>query len=264
MAATVVAPYQYYTHYSVDIAAGQLGVTGIIKYENTFGGGGASWPDRVDGGGVDSPTNTVINQVFPSDTPRTSALLLGLSYDGIEDPPLEVADFPGGILPTTGQHAVIFMSDAAFSALGGRSLDTLMQNFGYTDEYSMFHQYTEADLISWLETFTMLGEDAVGTPAFNVAGDHLDAFTSYMTTAIDGVNAWFAIPASQYVEAGTFKVVSFSDPNQVGSGTVTQDEVLRQSTVTPEPTSLALAGFAGIGMAVGAFRRRRQQKSAAA
>jgi hypothetical protein len=29
--------------------------------------------------------------------------------------------------------------------------------------------------------------------------------------------------------------------------------------VTPEPTSLALAGFAGIGMAVGAWRRRRQQ-----
>jgi hypothetical protein len=34
--------------------------------------------------------------------------------------------------------------------------------------------------------------------------------------------------------------------------------------VVPEPTSLALAGFAGIGMAVGAIRRRRQQKSAAA
>jgi hypothetical protein len=29
--------------------------------------------------------------------------------------------------------------------------------------------------------------------------------------------------------------------------------------VVPEPTSLALAGFAGIGMAVGAWRRRRQQ-----
>lgn len=32
---------------------------------------------------------------------------------------------------------------------------------------------------------------------------------------------------------------------------------------TPEPTSLALAGFAGIGMAVGAIRRRRQAKQAA-
>lgn len=31
------------------------------------------------------------------------------------------------------------------------------------------------------------------------------------------------------------------------------------SATTPEPTSLALAGFAGIGMAVGAWRRRRQQ-----
>lgn len=34
--------------------------------------------------------------------------------------------------------------------------------------------------------------------------------------------------------------------------------------VVPEPTSLALAGFAGIGMAVGAIRRRRQSKAAAA
>lgn len=33
--------------------------------------------------------------------------------------------------------------------------------------------------------------------------------------------------------------------------------------VVPEPTSLALAGFAGIGMAVGAIRRRRQAKQAA-
>ncbi|HTN01806.1 MAG TPA: PEP-CTERM sorting domain-containing protein, partial [Planctomycetaceae bacterium] len=34
--------------------------------------------------------------------------------------------------------------------------------------------------------------------------------------------------------------------------------------VTPEPTSLALAGFAGLGMAAGAWRRRRQQKQQAA
>lgn len=33
--------------------------------------------------------------------------------------------------------------------------------------------------------------------------------------------------------------------------------------VVPEPTSIALAGFAGIGMAVGAIRRRRQAKQAA-
>lgn len=33
--------------------------------------------------------------------------------------------------------------------------------------------------------------------------------------------------------------------------------------VVPEPTSMALAGFAGIGMAVGAIRRRRQAKQAA-
>lgn len=34
--------------------------------------------------------------------------------------------------------------------------------------------------------------------------------------------------------------------------------------VVPEPTSMALAGFAGIGMAVGAWRRRRLEKQSAA
>lgn len=38
---------------------------------------------------------------------------------------------------------------------------------------------------------------------------------------------------------------------------------LRTGSTVPEPTSLALAGFAGIGMAVGAIRRRRQAKQAA-
>jgi len=32
------------------------------------------------------------------------------------------------------------------------------------------------------------------------------------------------------------------------------------AAVTPEPTSLALAGFAGLGLAAGAWRRRRQHK----
>lgn len=51
--------------------------------------------------------------------------------------------------------------------------------------------------------------------------------------------------------------------NFARSATLTVRGVNSGSTV-PEPTSLALAGFAGIGMAVGAIRRRRQQKSAAA
>lgn len=35
--------------------------------------------------------------------------------------------------------------------------------------------------------------------------------------------------------------------------------VTSSTPAVPEPTSIALAGFAGIGMAVGAWRRRRQQ-----
>ncbi|WLD12443.1 PEP-CTERM sorting domain-containing protein [Planctellipticum variicoloris] len=53
----------------------------------------------------------------------------------------------------------------------------------------------------------------------------------------------------------------------LNSGNVLNGQVFSvQSSVqplVPEPTSLALAGFAGIGMAVGAIRRRRQAKQAA-
>lgn len=48
------------------------------------------------------------------------------------------------------------------------------------------------------------------------------------------------------------------------SNTIQTTVFTGRQTVTPEPTSLALAGFAGIGMAVGAWRRRRQQKQQAA
>lgn len=51
-------------------------------------------------------------------------------------------------------------------------------------------------------------------------------------------------------------------PSEIGDMAFRLEGV--QSTVTPEPTSLALAGFAGIGMAAGAWRRRRQQKQQAA
>lgn len=47
------------------------------------------------------------------------------------------------------------------------------------------------------------------------------------------------------------------------SGTLTSPPTPPQ-TVTPEPTSTALAGFAGIGMAIGAWRRRRQERPQAA
>lgn len=48
-----------------------------------------------------------------------------------------------------------------------------------------------------------------------------------------------------------------------GHGYVTIELLSPVGPVVPEPTSIALAGFAGIGMAVGAWRRRRQEKQAA-
>lgn len=67
---------------------------------------------------------------------------------------------------------------------------------------------------------------------------------------------------TDFINTASLKSVTLVDGTPVS---VTFDSGLRfDGTVTPEPTSLALAGCAGLGMAVGAWRRRRQQKSQAA
>lgn len=73
---------------------------------------------------------------------------------------------------------------------------------------------------------------------------------------------WDQTSGSMQTIAGRYQSVSPLVPGNffVGENSVFQvlGNVTAQPTVTPEPTSLALAGFAGLGMAVGAWRRRRQ------
>lgn len=52
------------------------------------------------------------------------------------------------------------------------------------------------------------------------------------------------------------------DYNQFSTLAFDNTELRTAMPAVPEPTSLALAGFAGIGMAVGAWRRRRHQEAA--
>lgn len=63
---------------------------------------------------------------------------------------------------------------------------------------------------------------------------------------------------------GSFTAHFFEECINDGVALNVTASVTSQSSTTPEPTSLALAGFAGLGMAVSAWRRRRQQKQAAA
>lgn len=75
-----------------------------------------------------------------------------------------------------------------------------------------------------------------------------------------------------WLSAADIRGISTTDPqNLTGDGSASVGGKLGTNgggqgggDVVPEPTSLALAGFAGIGMAVGAIRRRRLQKSQAA
>ncbi len=55
-------------------------------------------------------------------------------------------------------------------------------------------------------------------------------------------------------------------PVSIGSEsfTIMGERTVNNGPVVPEPTSLALAGFAGFGMLAGAWRRRQQEQSAAA
>lgn len=58
-------------------------------------------------------------------------------------------------------------------------------------------------------------------------------------------------------------IAASSDVAASFTSSLTVTKTDRPVNIVPEPTSLALAGFAGIGMAVGAIRRRRQAKQAA-
>lgn len=72
---------------------------------------------------------------------------------------------------------------------------------------------------------------------------------------------------SNYALRNTIEITIQTGTVGTTGPTVGSTQTLKTSVVpgavVPEPTSLALAGFAGIGMAVGAIRRRRQAKQAA-
>lgn len=66
------------------------------------------------------------------------------------------------------------------------------------------------------------------------------------------------------ITPGTFvtgKYLSEIKQIRLGGVNTTDSTIDDQGDIVPEPTSLALAGFAGIGMAVSALRRRRQAKT---
>ena len=107
---------------------------------------------------------------------------------------------------------------------------------------------------------TGLGWHGVSGLSWNVSpGTYWVSFTP--SSSIDGIMPGVAPSAlNEYAQgsAGVWQDEGANSFDYLGIG-VRISASQGGSTVTPEPTSLALAGFAGIGMAVGAWRRRRQQ-----
>ncbi|MFN0052624.1 MAG: hypothetical protein ACKV0T_10555 [Planctomycetales bacterium] len=204
------------THYTVVMQPDTLGIAGVVKFEEGDTFGGASWPDYIQGG-ADGPSETIINQIFASDQVRVRSLLLGVSYDGYTSPP--VTNEP----PAEGKHLVMIVSNWAAGLMVGKSFDEL------------FADYSEADVINWLEIVGQVGEAIVGPDVFGESADHLSEFAQYTKTAlVDGestVSAWFDVPLPN-ADPLPFTVVQFSQGTQVGAGTVTQ------TTTVPEPGML--------------------------
>lgn len=100
----------------------------------------------------------------------------------------------------------------------------------------------------------------------------------FMMTVYSGPSSWTIsvpkitsatdvyIPFASFVPANAFTSINKIEMKIMDTaGNYANDWKISnlRTGVVPEPTSLALAGFAGIGMAVGAIRRRRQAKQAA-
>lgn len=64
----------------------------------------------------------------------------------------------------------------------------------------------------------------------------------------------FSFSTLNQTQTATARITLLQEPTNGGN----------QGSAVPEPTSMALAGFAGIGMAISAIRRRRQSKAEAA
>lgn len=216
----------FVTQYKIYLFEGASGVSGIIKFESLINGGGASWPDFAPG---EEPT--VIDQIFPSDTPRLEALLVGLAY-GQKEP------IYGPPVPST-KHVVLFMSKAAVAEAKG------------TEFSDLFAGYSEDDLASWIEIVSILGAANAGQDVFDDASAKLDKFSedAKSLSTDPAVSAWFKLPLPGN-PATEFGVVSFSQGTQIGRGAALQFQ-----TGVPEPGTFAVVAIGGVALAL--VRRRR-------
>ena len=208
------------------------------------------------------------------------------------------SNYPGEVLGPDG-YATLYQSLTlkSVNAISGFNLtavlDVIEAVAGVTDNTLLTGQALSDVTGSALSLFTLpgVGPTAVRTSLTNNTGARVEnGGSTAAATEIDGAlvsSTSLGILKSQsastadntltlitgpYTLSNTVTITGYSalaasNPNLPASTSVTSiTEVIGNNVPTnlvPEPTSMALAGFAGIGMAFGAIRRRRQVNQAA-
>jgi|GEM_PF-3776819 len=234
----------YYTSYQVLLDPGTASINGIVKFEETAGGGGGSWPDFLHPG--DGEWIQTIDQIFPTGTPRTRALLMGLAFHYEDDAEwFPVLDLVTGAPPEGATAHLVLFADTGFSlAVQGEAFSTL------------FPGYLEEDVVNWLAVVGLLGVNGVGEEEFNHSFDSLAGFAESLKsveTAEGARSAWFSIPENQTVGPTNFDVLQFSYAMRAGTGQAVQTMVA--GATAPEPGTFVMFGF---GLALGGLVRLRR------
>lgn len=164
---------------------------------------------------------------------------------------------------TDGVHDAVELSPVTLAPSGNFQLS---QPVDFTPTQSLVLGITERDKDDWWDILMFTNNayaaaavgrryDALFPTARNLGHNQLTPLMQQAhhgdASALAAVTAFLRGPdaaAAYFDPTGSFSIIQFSvvEPPIGGS-------------TAPEPTSLALAGFAGVGMVIGAWRRRRQQ-----
>jgi hypothetical protein len=214
---TYQSSYTFNVNYGPDTQ-----ITNILLMEKTADSGSSTWAFSADGNG-----STTITNPFPTDSPTTTALLIGIVSD----------------LTTDGsagqQHLVLFMDNTAAQLSNHIAFGTL---FGTSASQ---HPVTEEEVISDLLLATSGQDFPIITPGLDALGDFANDNAINGILGPDGpVSAWITQPSTANDDGtfpqGSFSVVAWTDGAIIGTGVTDTATIVTDVPDAPEPASLGL------------------------